>query len=457
LLAAMAFAVHPIHTEVVNSVFNRSEILAALFGVAGLWWLFHYLEPRPGKAWFGLGIAYFLGMLSKESAVIIPGLAAVLILLLTEGDVLSRMRKCLPAFWLLIPLGVYLAMRAHALALPELGLEKVGLPGSASFVETAGKFGELVTVIAWPYPLRLYYPDPPGLQLIAYLLLHAVLISTALIQLNRRRYSLAAGLAFFYVAMLPASRVFNAAAPGAQLAERYAYLPSVGLAVLLAFSLKALAQRFPPRVIVACSMPVLLVWTALSWDRNADWGSDVSLFETEYQLGSRDKNTLRLLTSAQLAGGNQARVVSICDENPEKQKKYASSSFVHYCALAYENQHRNDAAERAWLLQVGQTKTRIFASIALAHFHVRQGRRQDAARHYAAAIGWITDPADKAFYQAEMILTLHPKSRSQGIKARGYLEEALRLRPVWPEAESMLKAVDHAVQSSSNGKIDEKN
>ena len=114
--------VHPIHTEVVNSVFNRSGMMVALFGLAGLWWLFRYLDTRPGRAWFGLGITYFLGMLSKESAVVIPGLAVVLVLFLPPGDLITRIRKCLPVFWLFLPLALYLIMRAHALAPSELGV-----------------------------------------------------------------------------------------------------------------------------------------------------------------------------------------------------------------------------------------------------------------------------------------------------------------------------------------------
>lgn len=38
LLAALVFAAHPVHTEVVNSIFNRSEMLVSLGLVGGLWW-----------------------------------------------------------------------------------------------------------------------------------------------------------------------------------------------------------------------------------------------------------------------------------------------------------------------------------------------------------------------------------------------------------------------------------
>ena len=60
-----------ITTEAVDSVFNRSEIMVALFGLAGLWWMLHYLKTRPLRAWLGMGIAYFFALFSKESAIVI--------------------------------------------------------------------------------------------------------------------------------------------------------------------------------------------------------------------------------------------------------------------------------------------------------------------------------------------------------------------------------------------------
>jgi hypothetical protein len=75
MLAALVFAVHPVHSEAVNSIFNRAEIMVALAGAAGLWWLLHYLKARPVLAWSGLAVAYLFAMFSKESAVVLPGIA----------------------------------------------------------------------------------------------------------------------------------------------------------------------------------------------------------------------------------------------------------------------------------------------------------------------------------------------------------------------------------------------
>ncbi|MCU0988998.1 MAG: glycosyltransferase family 39 protein, partial [Xanthomonadales bacterium] len=116
LLAALVFAVHPVHTEVVNSVFNRSDMLVSLGAVAGLWWLLHFLETHPARAWAGLAVGYLFALFSKENAVVIPGLAVILILLLSTASWGQRIRRSIPVLWMLLPLGLYLYMRAHALA-----------------------------------------------------------------------------------------------------------------------------------------------------------------------------------------------------------------------------------------------------------------------------------------------------------------------------------------------------
>ena len=53
--AALVFGVHPIHTEAVDSIFNRSEILVALGTVMALWVIQRWHEHRPALAWTSPG------------------------------------------------------------------------------------------------------------------------------------------------------------------------------------------------------------------------------------------------------------------------------------------------------------------------------------------------------------------------------------------------------------------
>jgi hypothetical protein len=83
-----------------------------------------------------LAITYFLAMLCRETALIIPGLAVILILMVKPGELATRVRKCLPVLWLLLPLALYLFLRANAVANPEItvpglaALEPVARPSS---------------------------------------------------------------------------------------------------------------------------------------------------------------------------------------------------------------------------------------------------------------------------------------------------------------------------------------
>jgi hypothetical protein len=308
--------------------------------------------------------------------------------------------------------------------------------------------------MVWPHPLQLTYTGFSTIELWVYAALNLVLIITALVQVRNRHYAFAAGLAFFYLAMLPASRIIGGhTSMHPHFADRYAYVPSIGLIIMLAFAIRALSQRFSPRALAHVALPVLLVLTALTWARNADWRSDVSLFGVEYLRGHRDVNTLRWMTGAHLSARNFARVVKICDDNLAEQKEYGASTFVQSCASAYEHQHRFEEAERAHLYAIEHKRTRVAASMSLARFYLWQARPLDAKKRFTAAIAWSVDPADKALNTAEMIVSLNPDSREQAITAKRYIEDALQHRPGWPKAEAMLKAIEKTLNSSSTLQI----
>jgi len=456
LLGALVFAVHPIHTEAVNSVFNRSDIMVAIFGLGGLWWLLRHLDTHAARAWSGLAVTYFLAMLSKENAVVIPGVAVVFVLLLTPGGWIAKIRKCLPVFWLLLPLAAFLAMRAYALGQPEVApapssadsgetldlLEGLGLPTSRRLFALVDVFSLALRLIFWPHPLLLYQSGSASSGLVLGLMLQLLLLVTATIQFWRKQYGLAAGLAFFYIALLPSSRVFGALGDSAHLAERYLYFPSAGLAMMLAFAFRSAAKRFGARLVLNALLPALLVLTILTWDRNAEWASDRKLFETEYERGYHGNHILRLLTSTYIRENDYENAARICDENWDAQASTRNTSFPYYCSIAYEHQNRIEAAERVYRLQIEFPRTRVLASRAFAKFYVRQNRPKDALRHFINAINWSKDPAIKAFYTAEMMLALNPGNREQLELARSRIQEALRLRPEWEEAEEKLRELN---------------
>ncbi|HEX9172380.1 MAG TPA: hypothetical protein VF861_06940, partial [Telluria sp.] len=387
LLAALLFAVHPIHTEVVNSIFNRSELLVALASAGGLWWLLHFLYLRPGRAWLGLALAYLFGLFARESAVVLPALAVALVLLLARGTWPSRIRQCLPALWLLLPLILYLALRAIAFSAagPENQagadeaasissvLGKTEPPRFAFLLDMAGVWGRSLWLMVWPHPLLLVRPDLPMLQDCAWLLAQLALGVTAILRFRAGRPALLLGLAFFYIALLPSSRFFGITGGGLHVAERYLYTPSIGPAIALSFGLRHLGRRLGPGTASVPLLLALLVALPLTWNRNSEWSSDVRLFESEYRRGHRGTDALRLLSGALLGAGKLERAAALCDTVSLDQLHL--SRFANNCGIAYSALGRIADAEAAFVRATDGKSPAPVMLANLAQFYLRQGRR----------------------------------------------------------------------------------
>ncbi len=444
LLAALVFAVHPVHTEVVNSIYNRSEMLVALSGIGGLWWFLHFLETRPGWSWSGLSLCYLFALFSKESAMVIPGIAVALVLILAPGPWIGRMRKCLPVFWMLLPLTLYLLMRAHALAHSEQHLEGLArLPGLMWLSGVFGMWGQALWLMAWPDPLLLYHEDVSLLQRCILIVLQMVLWVMAFLQFRARRYGLFAGLVFFYIAILPASRPEGIARVVPDLAERYLYLPAVGLAIVLTAGFRYLGRRYGAGYAVIATLIALMLLVPLTWNRNSDWSSELRLFESEYRRGAQGTQALRLLTAAYLREGNPGRAAEICDA--KSYEGLTRRRYANHCAIAYSLLGRKEDTERAFLSAAGGDSADPVIIANLAQYYLREGRREDAARQFARAVQAEHDPALQAYRRGEMLVFLYPSNRQKLLQARSHFAEAVRLQPRLGAAQARLNQLDRAL------------
>jgi Tfp pilus assembly protein PilF len=67
--AALIFAAHPLHTEVVCNIKSRDELLALLCAASALWFALEYAETQTFKSLVGSGMFFFLSLLAKENAI----------------------------------------------------------------------------------------------------------------------------------------------------------------------------------------------------------------------------------------------------------------------------------------------------------------------------------------------------------------------------------------------------
>jgi len=301
LAGGVLFAVHPVHTEAVANVVGRAELYAALFYLLAC---FLYWKGRQWSGFFrylrllGLGILYLLALAGKEIAVTLPGALLLLELfapLLDDrasgrrptggGDLfrafLLRLRKEIPTYLLLaVALATYLGLRFLALG------ALLGEVPAPIFVTVGSKARFLTAVALWfqylrllLFPLDLAVDYDPGILFPSESVDGAVLLGTlvlagwlvAWMRSWRRLPLVALGLLWFGVTILPVSNLLFPT--GVLLAERTLYLPSMGLAFLVAGVADWVATLRWRRILLVASLfaaGALFIRTTL---RNPSWMS----------------------------------------------------------------------------------------------------------------------------------------------------------------------------------------
>jgi len=466
-LAASIFGVHPIHAEVVNSIFNRSEILVSIGVIGGLWWFLKIHERQAKKAWAGLGLIYLLVLLCRESGASLPALAVILIWMINSDPWQLRLRKCIPVLWLLISLGLYLVLRAYALGggaetggregawvaeqtSQSPGLEKLGLNlGSEKLVPAVGLWFESLKSLLWPYPLQIYY-DAPETPFWLALGSQLGLIGLAIAGFVQKRNGLIIGLAFFYISILPSSRILSEAGIDKipELADRLLYLPSVGLSIVLAFLLGWLLQKFKLRVVVTMVAIIPLIMTPITRARNAEWASDILLFESDYRKLKNKGEILITLVSAHVREGSMTRAVEICDTHPDAQKNQKILSTR--CGIAYGHIGRYDDAEQAFFHAISKQQSAVDAHFQLAIMYVHLGRKANAENHFEQAVATEKQVFLKHYRKAMGLIQLHPDFRVKLLEARAELKQALELQPQHFESREELEKLDKKLAIPDN-------
>jgi tetratricopeptide (TPR) repeat protein len=261
LCVAALFALHPLNVETVAWISERKSLLSMLFSLLAVGcygWYARTADSERGQKWrryLAVAACSALALLSKPMAVTLP---AVFLLLdywplerlpvpHSAGDA-NKFWKSLRALVLeKVPLilmsiasswvTVVAQKRGHAMSgVAVLSIQQRLGNAMVSYVKYIGK-------MFWPSGLAYYYPHP-GNRLAAWQILAAgllLLAITAVVWRLRERRHLAFGWALFITTLLP---VIGLIQVGLQaMADRYTYIPLIGLFVVLVWELRGAAER----------------------------------------------------------------------------------------------------------------------------------------------------------------------------------------------------------------------
>ena len=404
-VAALLFAVLPVHTEAIANVVGRAELLAALFGLIAL--LSWGAGGRRGS--WGAAGAVLLALGSKEVAVVVPPL-------LVLWDLLRR-RGSGRAWWIeragsLAPVGlavvVWLVLRTVALEtfLAPQTVHPVDNPlqllDQPSRTATAlGLAARAARLMVWPTGLSIDYSggviEPVAGLLSARALAGAAVLLLAVAAIARglrhpagRGSAIAMSGALFLLPYLVVANLLVIV--GAIFAERFLYLPSAGpcLAAGIAADVAwARARAGRARVALAAVAGIVLVaMAAAAHARSRHWRDDTSIFAETVRTQPRSPRAHAVMARMHADAGRLEEALRELDTVTTVWPAYAMAWFEKGTLLGRLG--RLEEAERALRQYMRLSPTYGSAHFNLALVLRRQGRTAEAERALRKAV--LHDP-----------------------------------------------------------------
>jgi protein O-mannosyl-transferase len=278
-LAAALFAVHPMRAESVAWVTERKDVLSGLFFTLTLWAYARYVDRRSSFGRYAMVMLWLaLGLMSKAMLVTTP-----LVLLLLDYWPLRRQVSITRLILEKIPL---LALVAAA-SLLTVAIQGDTLAGCQRYPLPWRVGNSLIAYVTylghtfWPVHLSAIYPRlpvplPPWQAPLAAAILVAV--TAAVFALRRRCPYLLVGWLWYLGMLTPVIGLLQVGM--VSVADRFAYLPHVGLAIALAFGAADLVRswRCPRWVCIAAGSAVLATLMACAWHETSFWRDSKTLW-----------------------------------------------------------------------------------------------------------------------------------------------------------------------------------
>jgi tetratricopeptide (TPR) repeat protein len=441
-VAAM-FALHPINVESVAWIAARKDVLSTLFWLLTMWAYIHYAN-KPSIKRFGLVFLFFaLGLMSKAMLVTLP---FVLFLLdywplgrlkfgqikdsdgstknniAIKSEILCLVREKIPLFLLVVGASIVTFISQKSVnAIQSMG----SLSFSTRLTNAMVSYLEYLKKALWPKALAVFYPHPGNTLVVWKGMLCGIAlvgITVIAIRLLRKAPYFAVGWFWYLGTLVPVIGIVQVG--GQAMADRYAYVPLIGIFIVVAWGLPELMAKWSSRgkvlaILAAMWIPTLMLMT---WVQVGHWKNNITIF----------KHAIRVTDDNAIAHNNLGMALF--------DKRKLEESISHFMTAIkinpyYANPHYNLGNA---LLGTRRTKEAIFhykTAIKLnpydvdAHYNLGNAllgtrRTKEAIFHYKTAIKLNPYDVD-AHYNLGFALAQKGNLR----EAVSHYRETVRLRP----------------------------
>ena len=279
-IAALLFALHPLRAESVSWISDRKDLLCAFFLIPALGaYLLDARAERGGRTWYAASLALFLlAALSKSIAVGFPLLLILLDRLWLERRPGRRLLLEKAPFLLVSAVLVFVSLGHAPDARRAYSVTGLGALESALFPLYALGFSLLKSVA--PAGLSPIYPRVGVAGMAPALLLTLAVAAACVIAWRKGSPGPALAGASYFLFLLP--NVAGLSSGMQPVADRYSYLATIGLFLLIGGALAAVWRRGGAGRVAALTLSALLLVTLASRTRaqSARWRSSIDLWES---------------------------------------------------------------------------------------------------------------------------------------------------------------------------------
>lgn len=398
---AAVFAIHPLRVESVAWVAERKDVLSAVFFMLTLGAYVHYARQPSVRRYLLIVLFFALGLMAKPMLVTLP-----LLLFLLDYWPLARNQIGKSGWWMSIAEKIPLLFLSFLAAIATLIAQRTTVNYSEE-LPVAWRIGNaLLSYVAymgqmiWPARLAVFYPHAADNLSPWKVALAAVLLGgiTALAFVwRRKRPYLLVGWLWYLVALFPVIGFIQVGLQGR--ADRYSYLPQIGLYIALTWALADWSLRWNRRGVVFAGAAAIVIG-ALAWQariQTSYWKSTESLWN----------HTLEVTTDNDVAHYNVATLLLNRDQVDEAISHYQKALDI-----------RSDNRETHYHLSVALLHTSLGNALA------RKGRLDEALVHYRKAVELRDDFADAHSNLASLLAR-----KGETAEAIAHYEKALAVPP----------------------------
>lgn len=428
---AAGFAIHPLRVESVAWVAERKDVLSGLFFMLTIWAYLRYVRERS-PARYGLMVLFFaVGLMCKPMLVTLP-----FVLLLLDYWPLNRVAlgrdsgdKQFPISRLileklplvgLVAASCALTLFAQKVALQPLELISVQVRLGNALISCLAYIGQML----WPSRLAAFYPfairDVVAAKVLLSLVL-LILISTVVFLFRRRRY-LVTGWLWYLIMLGPVIGILQV---GSQAhADRYTYLPQIGLYLLLTWAAADLCARWRHRrLFLGALCTIILAALTVSARNQASFWKDSETLWRQALSRTTDNVMAELnLGEALYKSGRTSEAIGHFERALQINSNQASVHSSLGVALLEIGQSRRALTHLQKAIEIYPKSSDAHYNLGNAFLQI--GRASEALAHYQKALEITPDDTETLNNMAWILATWPEALTRDGTKAVELAERA---------------------------------